>query len=389
MKLRSTTPVSASLVSRASLVAMSALLAGSGIFGLASHVLARDYNAEIQAKQQEADNYNSEASRLGEMADSLQAELDKINGQISAIQTQISDSQKKINSLNDQIKKNEELIKHNRKAMGRILADLYVDDQISPLEMLASSKNISDYIDKQEQRNSLKTSLNDKIKEIKSLQKKLEENKKSVENTLRDQESQRNAMAAKQSERAKLIADTKNDQNNYTALAQKRNSEVAKLREEQRAAIVAALTTQNGGSSRGAVPPASPGGGGYPAIWRNAPLDAYVDKWDLFTRECVSYAAWKVASTGRYVPNFGGAGHAYQWPSTVARYGIQSGSTPKAGSVAMWKIGRYGHVMYVEAVHGDGSLTVSDYNLEWDGQYRYYTIDASKVAARKLTYIYF
>ena len=68
--------------------------------------------------------------------------------------------------------------------MGRILADLYVDDQISPLEMLASSKNISDYIDKQEQRNSLKTSLNDKIKEIKSLQKKLEENKKSVENTL-------------------------------------------------------------------------------------------------------------------------------------------------------------------------------------------------------------
>ena len=128
---------------------MSALLAGSGIFGLASHVLARDYNAEIQAKQQEADNYNSEASRLGEMADSLQAELDKINGQISAIQAQISDSQKKINNLNDQIKKNEELIKHNRKAMGRILADLYVDDQISPLEMLASSKNISDYIDKQ------------------------------------------------------------------------------------------------------------------------------------------------------------------------------------------------------------------------------------------------
>lgn len=389
MKLRSTTPVSVSLASRASLVAMSVLLAGSGIFGLASHVLARDYDAEIQAKQQEADNYNSEASRLGEMADSLQSELDKINGQIVAIQAQIADSQKKINNLNTQIKKNEAAIKQNRKAMGQILADLYVDDQISPLEMLASSKNISDYIDKQEQRSSLKSSLNDKIKEIKSLQKKLEENKKAAQNTLRDQESQRNAMAAKQSERAKLIADTKNDQNNYAALAQKRNSEVAKLREEQRAAIMAALAAQNGGSSIGAVPPASPGSGGYPAVWRNAPLDAYVDNWGLFTRECVSYAAWKVASTGRYVPHFGGAGHAYQWPSTVARYGIQSGSTPKAGSVAVWEIGTYGHVMYVEAVHGDGSLTVSDYNLKWDGLYRYYTIDASKVAARRLTYIYF
>lgn len=358
---------------------MSALLAGSSIFGLASHVLARDYNAEIQAKQQEADNYNSEASRLGEMADSLQAELDKINGQISAIQAQISDSQKKINSLNDQIKKNEELIKHNRKAMGRILADLYVDDQISPLEMLASSKNISDYIDKQEQRNSLKTSLNDKIKEIKSLQKKLEENKKSVENTLRDQELQRNAMAAKQSEKAKLITDTKNDQNNYAALAQKRNSEVAKLREEQLKENKKRFTVGTG----------SVGTGGYPSAWANAPLDAYVDPWGLYTRECVSYVAWKIASTGRYVPHFGGAGNANEWPSTAARHGIPSGSTPKAGAAAVMNIGYYGHVMYVESVNGDGTITVSDYNRGWDGLYRGPDADGSRISASGLTYIYF
>lgn len=379
MKLRSTTPVSVSLASRASLVAMSVLLAGSGIFGLASHVLARDYDAEIQAKQQEADNYNSEASRLGEMADSLQSELDKINGQIAAIQAQIADSQKKINNLNTQIKKNEAAIKQNRKAMGQILADLYVDDQISPLEMLASSKNISDYIDKQEQRSSLKSSLNDKIKEIKSLQKKLEENKKAAQNTLRDQESQRNAMAAKQSERAKLIADTKNDQNNYAALAQKRNSEVAKLREEQVAANRRALSR-----SGVSIPGGIPGGGGYPGSWASAPLDAYVDPWGLYTRECVSYVAWKIHSTGRYVPHFGGAGDAKQWPSTAARHGISNGSTPKVGSAAVFMKGEYGHVMYVESVNGDGTITVSDYNLEWDGLYRYYTRSASG-----LTYVYF
>ena len=378
MKLRSTTPVSVSLVSRASLVAMSVLLAGSGVFGLASHVLARDYNAEIQAKQKEADSYNSEASRLGQMADSLQSELDKINGQIAAIQAQIADSQTKINNLNDQIKKNEASIKQNRKAMGRILADLYVDDQISPLEMLASSKNISDYIDKQEQRSSLKSSLNDKIKEIKSLQKKLEENKKSVENTLRDQELQRNAMASKQSEKAKLIADTKNDQNNYAALAQKRNTEVAKLREEQAAVNLKAL-----GRSGASIPGGIPGGGGYPGAWASAPLDAYVDPWGLYTRECVSYVAWKIHSTGRYVPHFGGAGDAKQWPSTAARHGISNGSTPKAGSAAVFMEGEYGHVMYVESVNGDGTITVSDYNLKWDGLYRYYTRSASG-----LTYVY-
>ncbi len=354
------------------------LIAGSGVFALGSHVFARDYEAEIKAKEQEASKYNSEASRLGEMADNLQSELDKINNQITAIQGQIVDSQKKIDNLNAQIKRNEILIKQRRKAMGQVLADMHVDDQISPLEMLASSNSIGDYIDKQEQRSSLRTSLNGKIKEIKALQKKLEENKKLVENTLRDQEAQRNVLSSKQSEKAKLVADTKNDQNAYSALAQKRNSEVAKLREEQAAANRRALG--NGVSIPGGIP----GGGGYPGVWANAPLDAYVDPWGLYTRECVSYVAWKIHSTGRYVPHFGGAGNANQWPSTAARHGISSGSTPKAGAAAVMNIGYYGHVMYVESVNGDGTITVSDYNFAWDGLYRNYTRSASG-----LTYIYF
>ena len=359
-------------------MAVAVLVAGSGVFALGSHVFARDYEAEIKAKEQEASKYNSEASRLGEMADNLQSELDKINGQITAIQGQIADSQKKIDNLNAQIKRNEILIKQRRKAMGQVLADMHVDDQISPLEMLASSNSIGDYIDKQEQRSSLRTSLNGKIKEIKALQKKLEENKKLVENTLRDQEAQRNVLSSKQSEKAKLVADTKNDQNAYSALAQKRNSEVAKLREEQAAANRRAL------GSGVSIPGGIPGGGGYPGVWANAPLDAYVDPWGLFTRECVSYVAWKIHSTGRYVPHFGGAGNANQWPSTAARHGISSGSTPKAGAAAVMNIGYYGHVMYVESVNGDGTITVSDYNFAWDGLYRYYTRSASG-----LTYVYF
>ena len=360
-------------------MAVAVLVAGSGVFALGSHVFARDYEAEIKAKEQEASKYNSEASRLGEMADNLQSELDKINGQITAIQGQIVDSQKKIDNLNAQIKRNEILIKQRRKAMGQVLADMHVDDQISPLEMLASSNSIGDYIDKQEQRSSLRTSLNGKIKEIKALQKKLEENKKLVENTLRDQEAQRNVLSSKQSEKAKLVADTKNDQNAYSALAQKRNSEVAKLREEQ--------LMEN--RKRFIVGSGSVGTGGYPSVWANAPLDAYVDPWGLYTRECVSYVAWKIHSTGRYVPHFGGAGNANQWPSTAARHGIPSGSTPKAGAAAVMNIGYYGHVMYVESVNGDGTITVSDYNRGWDGLYRGPDAPGSRMPASGLTYVYF
>ncbi|MDO4781190.1 MAG: CHAP domain-containing protein [Candidatus Saccharibacteria bacterium] len=391
MKQRSTTPVSASFVARAGVVAMAVLVAGTGLVHLGNSVFARDFDAEIRAKQQEAERLTAESARLGTMADTLQGELDKLNGQIAAMQAQIAASQQKRDSLTAEIAKNEKILERNRETLGYILSDMYVDDQITPLEMLASSQNIGDFIDKQEQRSGLRASLNEKIKDIKMLQQKLGEDRKAVEAVIKDQEAQRGQLAAKQAEQAKLVADTRNDQGVYAQLAATRNAEANKLREQQRAAIAAALAAErrrNGGGGA-AVPPPSAGGGGYPAVWQNAPLDAFVDPWGLYTRECVSYTAWKVHSTGRYVPHFAGQGHAYQWPATTARHGIPNGKTPKAGSVAVWNVGYYGHVMYVEAVHGDGSITVSDYNLGWDGLYRYYTLDAGKVAARNMTYIYF
>ena len=382
MKRSTTQTVSKTFVAQATAVSMAILMAGTGVFHLGSFVLARDYDAEIQAKESEVQQYSSEADRLGQVATTLQGALDEINAQVSAIQAQINESQQKHDDLVAQIAKNEEVMQANRDALGEILSELYIDDQISPLEMLASSDTIGDYIDKQEQRSSLKQALNDKIKDIKQLKQQLEDDKKAVENVLKDQESQRQQLASKQAEQQKLISDTKNDQNAYSALAAERNSEISKLREEQRRSNL---------NNVGSIPAASSGNGGYPAIWANAPLDAYIDNWGLYTRECVSYVAWKVSSTGRYVPHFGGAGHAYQWPTTLSGVysptlggTIQQGSTPKAGAAAIMYGGPYGHVMYVEAVNGDGTITVSDYNLGVDGLYRYYSRSASG-----LTYIYF
>ena len=379
MKIRSTTPVSTSRATRAALVAVSAVVLGAGVFQLGPHVFARDYEAEINALNQQAQQAQNEANRLGTMAATLEEELGRINAQIDSIRAEIAKSQQKHDTLVAEIAKNKLAIEKNRKVMGKILSDIYLDDQISPLEMLASSKSIGDYVDKQEQRSSLRSSLNDKIKEIKALQAKLEENKKSVENVLKDQKAQQSQLASKQAEQAKLVNDTKNDQNAYAALATQRNNQAAKLREEQ--------LREN--KRRFIIGAGSAGTGGYPSAWANAPLDAYVDPWGLYTRECVSYVAWKIHSTGRFVPHFGGAGNANQWPSTAARYGIQSGWTPKAGAAAVSMAGQYGHVMYVESVNGDGTITVSDYNRGWDGLYRGPDAPGSRMSASGLIYIYF
>ena len=387
MKHRSTTPVSSKQhVAKSSIVAAAVLMSASIPVAFAQNVLADQYDEQVKKLQSEADSYQQQAATLGALASTLQAQLDVLTKQKNEIQAQINTSQAKRNKLEKDIAGTEKKIAINKEALGEIVADMYVDSSISPLEMLASSKNIGDYVDKQEYRSSMQDNLNSTIKQIKSLRSQLEKQKKQVENVLRDQKSQKNALAAKEAEQAQLVSDTRGEESAYNGLVAKRNNEISSVRAQQAAAMAAAARQSTGGSLN--IGAGSASGGGYPAIWANAEQDTLVDNWGLYNRECVSYTAWKVASTGRYVPHFGGAGNANQWPSTTARYGIANGSTPKAGSVAIWYVGAYGHAMYVEAVNGDGTITVSDYNNNMDGlgwgRYHYYTRSAAG-----LTYIYF
>jgi len=390
MNLRSTTPASSSFASKAAVVACAILMAISAPIALGKTAFANDYQSQINAAQEKASQNAAQAEEVGKMADSLQAELNSLEAQKDAIQEQINKSQQRKAQFEKDIKASEEQIVDNKSALGDTIADMYIDADTSTLEMVASSKSIGDFVDKQAQQAAVQNTLNDTIDKIDALKKELEKQKKSVESELLNQNAQREQLAAKEAEQAKLVRETRGEENRYREKAKSNNAEIDRLRaaqaeENRRAAeAAAAAAAQSGGGWSGSIPAGTPGGGGYPGVWANAPLDAFVDPWGLYTRECVSYTAWKVASTGRFVPHFGGAGNAREWPSTVAKHGIQSGSAPRAGSVAMWPIGYYGHVMYVESVNSDGTITVSDYNLEWDGLYRKYTRSAAG-----LTYIYF
>ena len=381
MKLLPTTPVSKGLATKSSLVAAAVVMAIAAPLSFSGKAFADPFQAQIDALNREIEGYQAQAAELSKQADALQNELNNLAAQKATIQGQIDLSQAKYDKLVHDIAETEKKISDNKEALGQIIADMYVDGSISPLEMLASSKNIGDYVDQQEYRSSIQSNLSDTIKQINTLKKQLEDQQKDVERVLADQKGQRDQLAAKEAEQAKLLADTQGQEDAYQKLSSDRNAQVNNLRAQQAAAMRASGGFNNIGNG-------SVGGGGYPGVWAYAEQDTLVDNWGLYNRECVSYTAWKVASTGRFVPHFGGQGNANQWPGTTSRYGIPNGSTPVAGSVAIQYVGAYGHSMYVEAVNGDGTITVSDYNNNADGggwgRYHYYTRSAGG-----LTYIYF
>ncbi len=107
------------------------------------------------------------------------------------------------------------------------------------------------------------------------------------------------------------------------------------------------------------------------------------DPWGFTRRQCVSYVAWRLAEAGRPLDNGrDGWGSALDWDDTARRLGRPVSSRPSVGAVAHWNAGEHsaywspgssrangmfaagdlGHVAWVTAVYGDGSVQVAQYN---------------------------
>ncbi len=360
-KLRSTTPVSVSS-KRLFIIAVSVVALGliAPIQLAVTNVSADDYDARIRALEQDIARYDAAAAELSTQADTLQREVSRLNNEKATIQAQIDISQAKLNQLNAEIKSNEEKIAKNKDSLGVIIADLYVDDEVSPIEMLASSKGVNEYIDKQEYRSATRDQLTTTIDAIKTAKAELEVQKKDVENVISDQEDQRNLLASKEAEQQTLLNQTKGDEANYRSLSAQSAERKEQLQREQQAAIEAALRAAGAGG--GAVA-GDPNKGGYPANLANSNYyNPIVDPWGMYSRQCVSYTAWKVYQKNGYMPYWGGRGNANQWPGNARAAGITVSSVPRAGSVGVIMAGTYGHTVWVEDVNANGTINISQYN---------------------------
>lgn len=336
-------------------------------------VVADRYDDQIRIIRQQVSQLQSRAGQLNQQANSLQAAVDAIVAEKNIIQAQIDLSQARYDKLTSDIETNKKKLADNQNALGQIVADLYVDEGISPLEMLASSKNVSEYMDKNEYRSAVSEKLDTTITNIKELKAKLEADQKAVEKVLADQKTQRQAKAAKEAEQQDLLNRTRGEEAAYRDLSAQKNSEIQNLRSQQAAAIRSRASSGGGFTALGG----DANRGGYPAKWANAPMNAYTDDWGMYTRQCVSYAAFKVQQAYGNMPYWGGRGNANEWGNNARAAGIPVSTTPRAGTVGVQYSGSYGHVAWVESVNGDGTLTISQYNANWSGEYSRWSVSRS------------
>ncbi len=396
MKRLSTTSVvnTKKTAKKITLITVATLLVLTSALQITNSVRADDYDQKIAQIQAQIDQYQAQAGQLNAQASSLQKELDGLTAQKNIIQGQVNLKQAEYDKLTAQIADNEKKIQEDQDALGATIADLYVASDVSPLEMLASSKNIGDYVDKESYRNSVKDNLAQTIASIKKIKRQLESQKKDVERVLAEQKLARDELAAKESQQAQLIAQTRGQEAAYQGLVSQREGQKLELQKQQQAAIEAAARRAGGTIN---ILPGDPNKGGYPwesgcwvdaNAWSHGGVDGNgSDPLGYGCRQCVSYAAYKVgAFTGNY-PRYWG--NANQWPGSARAAGYSTGSTPRKNSVGVISAGAYGHVVWVEAVNDDGTVDVSQYNYYNAGGSGWGNYSKMRVSAATYdTYIY-
>ena len=345
------------------LIVLSVLTVGLGV--AAPLVRADQFDVQINALQQQNADAQNTLNGLISQASSYQDAINQLQAQINAIQAAIAANEQQQAQLQQEIISDQQQIDQEKAVLGNDIKTTYISGQITPVEMLATSSSLSDYIDKQQAYAVVQDKIQATVQQITALQKKLQSQKAEVDQLLVSQNAQNAQLGAAQNQQSQLLAYNEGQQSAFNSQIASNSSKIADLRRQQ-----AILNAQyNIGNFRG-----DPGNGGYPSVWANAPQDSMIDNWGMYNRECVSYTAFMVhqdylaGKDSHDMPWWGGAGNANQWDGDARAAGIPVDSNPTVGSIAISHAGYYGHAMYVAAVNGN-EIYVQQFNAQLNGTY--------------------
>jgi surface antigen len=105
----------------------------------------------------------------------------------------------------------------------------------------------------------------------------------------------------------------------------------------------------------------------YPTVWKEQTRSSLKDSWRMGNRECTSWVAWKTYQTYHYQVT--AWEDAKDWPTYAKSRALTVDEIPEIHSAAVDTSYRPGHVMWVEKLNEDGTIHVSQYNADNQGNY--------------------
>lgn len=360
---------------------------------------AADCQQQIANTSNQLNSSKQTLGQLGSQAASYQDTISQLQGQISGLQSQITANEATQASLQTQITQGQAELAQQKSVLATDLQALYVSGQITPIEMLATSSSISQYVDQQAAYTAVQDKIQSTVQQISSLESKLQSEKIQVDNLIGTQQTQQSQLASDESQQSSLLSLNQQQQTQYNQQIAADSSDISQLNARLSAlndagsSTIISSGTCGGGYPAKAVNPYYPGDG-FSQYWGcDYGQDTSEDNWHMENRECVSYTAYMVQTN--YGVSTNDWGNAYQWITAAESHGFLVDQTPAPGAIAIRgrdysEAGDVGHAMYVESVNGPDSITVNEYNEHYNGTFDERTFAPSSYDSRGgIYYIHF
>jgi len=336
---------------------------------------------QIEQLTAEANQNQSAVDTLLVEAHSYEDAISTLQAQITVLEQNITVNQSRQTDLQEQIKTKQKDLDAQRRVLGDDIKAMYVDGQLTTIEMLATSKNINDFVDSATYREAVQRKVQVTLQEIAKLQNQLQGQKQEVDKLLAAQLVQQNQLDTDRSRQNELLAMNQNQRAEYNAKIAANHDKITELQAKQAALnLQGASKVTISGNERGGDCDGGSGNGGYALASGsmgdvcNAPKDSILDWAAIENRECTSYAYWyfkRVAGNS----DFTASGDAKYWVTT-SNYPVHN--WPKANSIGVKTDGQWGHVVIVQAVGPTnykgvnvpaGQVLTSEMNADFTGKY--------------------
>jgi septal ring factor EnvC (AmiA/AmiB activator) len=192
------------------------------IYAISDEEQLQNLNREIQSAQRQLSAVKGQKASLQRELTAFDIRINSIQLQINAAQYQINILDKQISQTSQKITKAETDLKQQQELMSEYLKTMYIEGQVSTIELIAKSENFSDFVNQSEYMSTMQENVQDtanKIVELKSQlieEKKQQEIKKSKAEQLKSQQvAQRSEIESQRSGRQYVFDQTKGSESNY------------------------------------------------------------------------------------------------------------------------------------------------------------------------------
>ena len=287
---------------------------------------ADNIQSEINRLQAQNAQYDAKVDALEDQAVGYRDAIEKLAAKIEALQGRINENVRQQKRLQREIAEAEKELERQKELLGQNIRTMYLEGDISTLEMLASSKDLSDFVDKEQYRNAVQDKIKQTLDKITALRLKLKTQKEAVDLLLKEQVAQQAQLNTSRQKQRSMLAYNQSQQDAFNRKTEKNQQRIDELIASQRRANFSPdggyyflrFPGPVGGFNPGSYPYRNAGFGMSPGpgcVDNDGP-----DAWGYCTRQCVSYAAWAVQASGRQAPMY--YGNARDWVAAAYARGI-------------------------------------------------------------------